>query len=175
MAKAELVQSAESVRIAIPPEFPVVWDSSDDEQLSWLHDRMHNPDPVLPLESAFWGRVYEAFNRATETYEMSVRLKTRCFNTYFYMAIKTVVPPEEVEAQNKRAAEQMDAAMARLADAWTAEWLPEIRVAPGLVGRLRSRRRDDAGPAARTWRTPGSGLAVVGAALPDRPSQCTWR
>jgi pyruvate,water dikinase len=128
MSDTEVVQVAEPVRITVPPDFPVVWDSPDDEQLSWLHDRMHNPDPVLPLESAFWGRVYEGFNRATEAYEMPVRLKTRCINTYFYMAIKNVVPPEQVEAQNKRAEEKMDAAMGRLGDAWTSEWLPEIRL-----------------------------------------------
>ena len=127
MSNTEVVQVAGPVRIPAPPEFPVVWDSPDDEQLSWLHDRMHNPDPVLPLESAFWGRVYEAFSRATEAYEMPVRLKTRYINTYFYMAIKSVVPPEQVEAQNKRAEEKMDVVMARLGDAWTAEWLPEIR------------------------------------------------
>ena len=127
MSNTEVVQVAGPVRIPAPPEFPVVWDSPDDEQLSWLHDRMHNPDPVLPLESAFWGRVYEAFSRATEAYEMPVRLKTRYINTYFYMAIKSVVPPEQVEAQNKRAEEKMDVVMARLGDAWIAEWLPEIR------------------------------------------------
>ena len=127
MSNTEVVQVAGPVRITVPPEFPVVWDSPDDEQLSWLHDRMHNPDPVLPLESAFWSRVYEAFSRATEAYEMPVQLKPRCINTYFYMAIKNVVPPEQVEAQNKRAEEKMDTVMARLRDAWTTEWLPAIR------------------------------------------------
>jgi hypothetical protein len=73
---------------------------------------MHNPDPVLPLETTFWSRVYEAFNRATEAYDMPVRLKTRCINTYFYMAAKTVVAPEQMEFQRARADERMNAAMA---------------------------------------------------------------
>jgi pyruvate,water dikinase len=127
MSNATTAQDTHAVRIIAPPEFPVTWEHADDEQLTWLHDRMHNPDPVLPLENAFWSRVYEAFNRATEAYEMPVRLKTRCINTYFYMAAKTVVPPEQMEAQRARADERMDAVMARLHAVWTEEWFPEIR------------------------------------------------
>ena len=119
MSNATVAQDTHAVRIIAPPQFPVTWEHADDEQLTWLHDRMHNPDPVLPLENAFWGRVYEAFNRATEAYDMPVRLKTRCINTYFYMAAKTVVAPEEMEAQRVRADEKMDAAMARLHSLWT--------------------------------------------------------
>lgn len=116
-----------AVRIVAPPQFPVTWEDPEDEQLTWLHDRMHNPDPVLPLENAFWSRVYEAFNRATETYEMPVRLKTRCINTYFYMAVKAAVGPEQMDAQRERADQRLDAAMGRLHDLWTEGWLPEIR------------------------------------------------
>ena len=127
MSNATVAQDTHAVRIIAPPQFPVTWEHAGDEQLTWLHDRMHNPDPVLPLENAFWGSVYEAFNRATEAYDMPVRLKTRCINTYFYMAAKTVVAPEEMEAQRARADERMDAAMARLHSLWTEEWFPEIR------------------------------------------------
>ena len=127
MSNTTVAQDTVAVRIIAPPHFPVTWEHTDDEQLTWLHDRTHNPDPVLPLESAFWSRVYEAFNRAAEAYEMPVRLKTRCINTYFYMAVKTVVPPEQAEAQRGRADQSMDAAMARLGGLWTEEWLPEIR------------------------------------------------
>ena len=127
MSNMAVAQDTKAVRIIAPPQFPAAWEDAEDERLTWLHDRMHNPDPVLPLENAFWSRVYEAFNRATEAYDMPVRLKTRCINTYFYMAAKTIVPPERMEAQKARAEERMDAAMARLRSLWADEWLPEIR------------------------------------------------
>ncbi|MBS1115754.1 MAG: uncharacterized protein H6Q87_138 [candidate division NC10 bacterium] len=127
MSSTAVTQDTRTVRMVAPPQFPVAWEDPEDEQLTWLHDRMHNPDPVLPLENAFWSRVYEAFNRATETYEMPVRLKTRCINTYFYMAVKAVVPPEQMDAQRERADRRLDAAMGRLRELWTEEWLPEIR------------------------------------------------
>jgi pyruvate,water dikinase len=43
------------------------------------------------------------------------------------MALTAAVPPEEMEAQGKRADAQIDAAMARLGELWRGEWLPEIQ------------------------------------------------
>ncbi len=127
MSSVAVAPHAGAVNVVAPPQFPVTWEDPEDAQLTWLHDRMHNPDSVLPLETAFWSRVYEAFNRATETYEMPVRLKTRCINTYFYMAVKAAVLPEQMVAQRARADRRLDTALGRLRDLWTQEWLPEIR------------------------------------------------
>lgn len=115
------------VRIPEPPDFPVTWESPGDERLPWIQDRMHNPDPVLPLEEAFWKAVYEGFNRATEAFEMPVRVRGRCINTYFYMAIFPVVPPDQMEEQGRRNEERMKEAVARLGEQWNGEWLPEIQ------------------------------------------------
>jgi len=127
MPSAEVMQRPEPVAIAAPPNFPVAWESPDDERLSWTQDRMHNPDPLLPLERSFWNIVYAGFNRAAEAYEMPTRIKARPVNTYYYIALKPAVSPEEVEAQGKRADAQIDAAMARLGELWRGEWLPEIQ------------------------------------------------
>ena len=127
MSSTEVVEVAEPRGMDAPPSFPIAWDSPDDERLSWRQDRMHTPDPVLPLERAFWGLVYEGFNRAAEVYELPSRLQIRCINTYLYMAMTSVVPPERMGEQGKRAEQRIDEAMARLREAWTGEWLPEIR------------------------------------------------
>ncbi|RPI00573.1 MAG: hypothetical protein EHM71_17230, partial [Zetaproteobacteria bacterium] len=82
---------------------------------------------VLPLERTFWGLVYEGFNRAAEAYELPGRLRTLSVNTYLYMAMTPVVLPEGMEAQAERAERRIDEAMARLREAWTGDWLPEIR------------------------------------------------
>ena len=115
------------VRIPIPPNFPVTWGSPDDERLFWVQERMHSPDPQLPLETDFWVRVYDGFGRANEAYEMPIRVQGRCFNTYVYMAIAPVVPPEQMEAQGKRAEERLKEAMGRLEALWKEDWLPEIQ------------------------------------------------
>jgi pyruvate,water dikinase len=127
MPSAEVLQRPEPVPIAAPPDFPVAWESPDDAKLSWTQDRMHNPDPLLPLERTFWEIVYQGFNRAAEAYEMPTRVKARAINTYQYMALAPAVPSEAMEAQGKRADARIDAAMARLGELWRGEWLPEIQ------------------------------------------------
>ncbi len=127
MPTTDVVQRPAPVAIAAPPNFPVAWESLDDGKLTWTHDRMHNPDPLMPLERAFWNMVYVGFNRAAEAYEMPTRIKARPINTYYYMALTPAVPAEEMEAQGKRADAQIDAAMARLGELWREQWLPEIQ------------------------------------------------
>ena len=127
MPSAEVMQRPGPVPIAAPANFPVAWESPDDERLSWTQDRMHNPDPLSPLERSFWDIVYAGFNRAAEAYEMPTRVKARAINTYQYMALAPAVPSEAMEAQGKRADARIDAAMARLGELWRGEWLPEIQ------------------------------------------------
>lgn len=127
MPNREAAPHPAPVRIPVPPNFPVTWKSPDDERLPWIQDRMHTPDPVLPLEEAFWDVVYDGFNRATEAFEMPVRVKGRCINTYFYMAVFPAVPPDQMEAQGRRNEERMKEAVARLGERWSGEWLPEIQ------------------------------------------------
>jgi pyruvate,water dikinase len=127
MSSTEVVEIARPAGGDASPDFPVRWENPDDARLSWRQDRMHTPDPVLPMEQTFWDLVYAGFNRAAEAYELPGRLRIRCINTYLYMAMTPVVPPERMEAQGRRAERRIDEAMARLREAWTGEWLPEIR------------------------------------------------
>lgn len=113
--------------IPVPPGFPVTWASPDDERLFWAQDRMHSPDPMVPLEVDFWLKVYDGFSLAAKVYEMPVKAHARCFNTYLYMAIAPAVPPEQMEAQGKRMEERMREAMGQLEASWKEAWLPEIQ------------------------------------------------
>ena len=109
------------VRIAAPPEFPVTWASADEERLPWMHDRMHAPHSIVPLDADFWIRAYGGFNGAAEHYQMPLRARARCINTYVYSSIAPVVPPEQLEEQGKRAEERIKEAIGRLETSWTDE------------------------------------------------------
>ena len=115
------------VRITAPSEFPVSWSSADEERLPWVHDRMHAPHPIVPLDADFWIRAYGGFNGAAEHYELPIRARARRINTYVYAAIAPAVPPEQIAAQGKRAEERLKVAISRLEKSWTEEWLPEIQ------------------------------------------------
>jgi pyruvate,water dikinase len=88
---------------------------------------MHAPHSVVPLDAAFWIRAYGGFNAAAELYELPVRAQARRINTYIYASIAPIVPPEQIEAQGKRAAERIAEAIGRLQTSWTDQWLPEIQ------------------------------------------------
>jgi pyruvate,water dikinase len=105
----------------------VAWEGPDDEHMLWVQDRMHFPDPVVPLEATFWDFFFEGANRATDAYELPVRFKNRRINTYFYMAIAPAVPLDRMEAQDRRAEEKLGQAMGQLGERWSKEWLPEIQ------------------------------------------------
>jgi rifampicin phosphotransferase len=116
--------------IPVPPEFPVTWESPDDERLFWARDTMHFPDQMNELEGELVTRVAHAhgFARASEAYEMPIRLQPRRINTYYYMAVAPViVPPEETKAMEERAREKLEDAISRLGETWSGDYLPEIQ------------------------------------------------
>ena len=116
--------------IPAPPDFPVTWENPDDERLFWARDTMHFPDQMNELEGELSIGVAHTHGstRASEAYEMPIRLRVRRINTYYYMAVTPVMaPPEEMEAMQKRAREKLEDAMARLGEAWSGEYLPEIQ------------------------------------------------
>ncbi len=116
--------------IPVPPEFPVTWESPDDDRLFWARDTMHFPDQMNELEGELVTRVAHThgFTRASEAYDMPIRLQPRRINTYYYMAVAPViVPPEETKAMEERAREKLEDAMARLGETWSGDYLPEIQ------------------------------------------------
>ncbi|MBI3964094.1 MAG: hypothetical protein HY329_00545 [Chloroflexi bacterium] len=114
--------------IPVPPDFAVSWEPPDDARLFWTMDRVHCPEPLTPLSHDFVRFVYQdGISGAAQALEFPIRCRTRDVNTYFYMTLFPVTPPEEMEAQGRRAEDKLRAAMARLSDLWQDEWLPEIK------------------------------------------------
>ena len=115
------------VLLPIPSDFPVTWADPDEQRLFWTQDRVHAPEPVVPLETALWLLAYDGINPASADYEMPIRARSRLFNGYLYMAVVPAVPPDQMEAQGRRADARLNEAMGRLESAWKDEWLPEIQ------------------------------------------------
>jgi phosphohistidine swiveling domain-containing protein len=116
--------------IPAPPDFPITWESPDDERLFWTRDVMHFPDQMNELEGELAIRIAHThgFTRASDIYDMPIRLQPRRINTYYYMAVAPVMaPPEEMEAMEERAREKLGDAMVRLSETWSGEYLPEIQ------------------------------------------------
>jgi pyruvate,water dikinase len=114
--------------IATPPNFPIAWARPDDAAMFWTSDPLHFPEPLHPLDFAFIARAFRGgFNTAAAGYELPIRAEARRFNSYFYQSIyPLMLAPEQLEAMGRRSQEQLGAAMARLAERWAAEQLPEI-------------------------------------------------
>jgi pyruvate,water dikinase len=106
----------------------VTWEQPEDARLFWMYERVHCPRPLTPLSHDLVQFVYQnGIGAAAEDLEFPIRARSRAINTYVYMAIYPVTPPEEMEAQGKRAEAKLGASMARVADLWRDEWFPEIR------------------------------------------------
>jgi phosphohistidine swiveling domain-containing protein len=130
MEQSEQHGPAPGEQIPVPPDFPIVWENSNDEQLLWTHDAMHFPDPVTMLDDDVFIRTIwrHGFTRAAEFYEMPIRPHPRRINTYFFVAMVPItVPPKEMEAMGKRSQEKLETVMYQLSDLWKEEFLPEVK------------------------------------------------
>jgi pyruvate,water dikinase len=110
-----------------PADFPVAWRKPGDEQLFWTLDRMHFPGPLTALEYELVARFFKGMIAAAEAFELGLVWETQWINTYIYYAVYPSVPPDEVEALARRSEEKIRPVMARLADIWNREYLPEIQ------------------------------------------------
>ena len=113
--------------IPTPPDFPVTWEHPDEARLFWTRDRMHAPDQVPPMLEMQASFVTHGFAHAAKAYALPIRLTFRTINTYVYSTAKPIVPPEQMEAQGKKAEGALGAAMAQFNERWETEHLPEIK------------------------------------------------
>jgi pyruvate,water dikinase len=138
--------------IVPPPNFPLAWEQPDDTHLFWTTDSVHYPDSVTPLEGWFLRNVYErGFNAAAEAYRLPFRLRMQHINTYLYSTVVPMIAPPQpilrvmgwLSRRAPRLASSIQGAalggwvrryqaklnpvLARLADTWAGEWLPEIK------------------------------------------------
>jgi phosphohistidine swiveling domain-containing protein len=120
------VHAAPTGPIPAPPNFPVAWADPADERMFWMQDRMHWPDPLPVLIFDFLPE--EGFNAAFAHYDIPMRFQGRRVNTYLFNTMAPLpLSPEEAQAKAKSAEQKMGGAMARLAELWADEWLPEIK------------------------------------------------
>jgi pyruvate,water dikinase len=113
--------------IPVPADFPVVWDAPEDAQALWQIDRMHFPDPLLPMEYAFVAYAMAQINWAREQYGQPMRTRSRLINHYSYMSGRPIAaPPEKIESMTAAGTANVRAATERLPSLWSEEFRPEI-------------------------------------------------
>lgn len=113
---------------AASSDFQFAWEQPGDDRGFWERDRMHFPEPIVPLDYSMMRTVYgQGFNRAAEQYGAPVRAHARRFGAYFYSAMAPNLPPEQLAAQGKIAEERLTPAVSSLRERWYQEWLPEIQ------------------------------------------------
>lgn len=115
--------------LASPLDFPVVWETPEDQTFFFLHERTHFPEQVKPLDFFLnVKKMEEGFNRAALAYGLPVRLHDRLMNTYVYEAIVPYSSSSEATiTQADPWQEKLTAAMLSLDDLWANQWLPEIK------------------------------------------------
>ena len=110
--------------IPLPPDFPVVWETPEDERLFWLYDRLHTPGQSSPMDASLWRILYEGLTRGQSFYGIPTDMRVQHINTFIFMT--NLAPPPTAE-QAATIQERVEAAMGRLQSLWDDEWLPEIQ------------------------------------------------
>jgi pyruvate,water dikinase len=117
-----------SGQIPTPPEFPVTWEEAGDEQGFWTLDAMHFPTPIAPLADSFLRALYRSGNEGFARLDIPMQMVARRINTYHYLGIVPLpLPPEEIEAMDRRAQEKVGALMGQFMERWQDDWLPAVK------------------------------------------------
>jgi pyruvate,water dikinase len=114
----------------IPLDYPVDKPRPEDEQLTWVHDAVHWPDPMPPLAFEIAGHALaQGLHAAARSYELPVGdVRVRRINMYRYQATVPLVSASEEEegVRKTRSRDKLRAAITGLGELWTDEWRPEI-------------------------------------------------
>lgn len=116
-------------RITPPPDFPVVWQNSDDANHHWTRDREHIPEPITPMfDSVVSITAGEGRQRTIPVYdEAIVGRYDLVVNTYNYTRLVPFTgTAQEVKARTQRNRKKLTATALRLSEIWEREWRPEI-------------------------------------------------
>jgi phosphohistidine swiveling domain-containing protein len=129
MDTATMIDPPTAAPLPAPANFPIAWEHPDDERLFWTFDPLHFPAPITPMSGVFIRSLFQdSFASAFSAYDQPIQMYARRINTYHYQAQAPIVmPAEESQAQATRSQAKVGAALARLGDLWTNEWLPEVQ------------------------------------------------
>lgn len=111
----------------LPADFPVTWPDPAMSFAPWQQDRMHMPDPATPMSSWLSLTFAKGFSKGLAAYSLPLGAATARINTYFYMAIAPVVPPEQIPEMEGKAEPLLMAGIGNFWQRWEAEWLPELK------------------------------------------------
>jgi phosphohistidine swiveling domain-containing protein len=115
--------------IPVPEDFPVTWQSPDDEQQLWQWGNTHFPSPVSPLGMELvlisLGPGMEKGLKGMGTPIREMRF--RQFNTFGYMAM--VPDPDLIPVAQERMQTAIRERGFKIYETWETEWQPEVEAA----------------------------------------------
>lgn len=146
-----LLQSRPITAIAGSDDFPVEWEDPADAALTWDREDAHFGEFQLPLASDY---IVEGpgfgIRRRAETMAAPVFGVFKPFNGRVYTTLKTLVPPEGVDAAAAAALARRRTHARQLARLWDEEYLPKVRADLDWMRSLRPLELD-AAAAVAAW------------------------
>jgi phosphohistidine swiveling domain-containing protein len=141
--------AAPGQRIPTPEDFPVFWADPNDAKLTWQRDP-HVTEPLAPLSCSVSAAILRGFTPAFSQLGLPIHLRIRFINGYPYGGVvPTAAPPEAVlktigavnrlapglvkrllgrmaAGMTKQQLDRLTPILARLAEYWQDDLLPEI-------------------------------------------------
>lgn len=121
------MNTQEPTPLPVPPDFPVEWDTPEEQWLFWEIDGVHAAGPVPRLAQDFAHVLSKGFVQAAQDLHMPITWRKKFIHHYEYTAIVPSVPLEQMETQTQRALEAFDAVMPKIQQDWEQTYLPEIQ------------------------------------------------
>jgi pyruvate,water dikinase len=111
----------------VPDYFTFEWPDPADAHKQFMQDRMHSPYPMTPMAYS-WARVFATgFSAGAAVNSLPMGATVLRLNTYFYLGVNPIVPPEEMPAHEAKAQAALMQAAPRVLQRWRDEWLPELQ------------------------------------------------
>ena len=87
-----------------PADFPVEWNSPEDEKRFWTRNRMHSPFPLPMFAADILDLNFGVgMNKAHEHFGRPIRMVRQRINGYSYTSVRMAVPPAEIAETGRRA------------------------------------------------------------------------
>jgi pyruvate,water dikinase len=127
-AEPAVVDRPQPRPLPVPDNFPVEWQSPDDEKMFWLRERLHWPDPMPPMDFEFMRDAHVQFSWAFASYGVPLQYNVRLINYHWYFSVApSVADPSEIPAKMQVGLRNLEATLPRLPDLWSNVWLPEVQ------------------------------------------------